>query len=120
MAKKIHDIEITRSETYDNDIELTTDSENISLEGKTAKAQIRPEKESNELTAEFSCVVDAQKNTIHLSLTSEQTTAIQPGTYAYDVFLLGERFSKCYLGGKFIVDGRSTIIEEESSAEEEN
>ena len=110
-----YDIEITRGETYDNDIEIeTAKGDAIDLTGKTAKAQIRPKEESDELSAEFYCTVNASENTIHLALTSQQTTSLQPGTYSYDVFLLGTGFRKCYIGGRFIVRGRTTIIEDET------
>lgn len=111
MAMYPYDIEIVRGETYDNDIDFSDSS--ISLEGKTAKSQVRPKLESDVLLAEMTCNVDSETNTIHLNLTSAQTSALQPGTYAYDVFLIGTGFRKCYVGGQFIVRGRSTIVEEE-------
>ncbi len=113
MARKDYDIEIVRGETYDNDIEFDAENGIVSLEGKTAKAQIRPKEESDELIADMFCSVDASKNIIHVSLNSAQTTAMRPGKYSYDVFLIGNGFRKCYLGGQFIVRGRTTVVEDE-------
>ena len=111
MAMYQYDIQITRGDTFDKDIEFEDNT--ISLSGKSAKSQVRPKLESDVLLAEMYCNVDSTKNNIHLSLTSQQTSNLQPGTYAYDVFLLGTGFRKCYIGGKFIVEGRATIVEDE-------
>lgn len=112
--RRNYDIEIVRGETYDNEIEFSVENGNVSLSGKSAKAQVRPEEESPDLLAEFECAVDVDQNTITIRLDSAQTVELQPGNYAYDVWLIGTGFRKCYLGGKFIVRGRTTIIEDET------
>jgi len=107
-----YDIEIVKGETYDNDIDF--EDKTISLEGKTAKSQVRPKFESDELLAEMQCVVNTEENMIHISLSSAQTSALQPGVYVYDVWVIGTGFRKCYIGGKFIVTGRSTVVPEDN------
>lgn len=104
MAKYIYDIEITRGETFDRSIEF----EAMDLTGKTGKAQVRPEPGSDTLSAEFGCSIDYGKSTLRLTLTSDQTNAMVPGTYAYDVWLIGADFSRPYIAGKFIVSEHVT------------
>ena len=113
MGRCIYDIEIIRGETFETDIEVTAEGKAMSLYGKTAIGQIRPKEESEELSAEFACTINTAKSTITISLTSAQTTSLKPGTYSYDIFLVGQNFRKCYIGGKFIVGKRTTIVPEE-------
>lgn len=108
MAKYIHDFEITRGETFGREIVFDSD-----LTGFTGKAQVRPEPGSETLLAEFGCSIDYGKSTLRLTLTSAQTNAMEPGTYAYDVWLVGTDYRKPYVAGKFIVTEHVTDFEEE-------
>lgn len=106
-----YDIEIVKGETFDKDIDFTDST--ISLDGKTAKSQVRKNDETDELLAEMQSVVNTSTNTIHISLTSTQTAALDLGTYAYDVWLIGQGFRRCYVGGKFVVSKRVTVVSAE-------
>ena len=82
----------------------------IPLIGKTAQGEIRPKAGSDELTASFACSVDAVNGILTISLTSTQTAAMSPGTYAYDVALIDGENVDYWLGGSFTVKERVTEV----------
>ncbi len=105
MAKYIHDITITRGESFGREIIF----ENMDLTGLTAKAQVRPAPGSEDLLAEFGCDIDYSRGAVRLTLTPAQTGPMAPGKHAYDVWLLGGAdVRRCYLAGRFIVLERVT------------
>ena len=111
-----YNIEIVRGETYDKDIEFDTENSTVSLEGKSAKGQVRPKKGDDTLSADFYCTVS--DDAIHINLSSDKTEALKAGEYEYDVWLIGTGFRKCYIGGKFIVHERVTVIDNDTDTKQ--
>lgn len=103
-----YDIKIKRGESFTKDIIF---DKPLMLVDRVAQAQIRKNKEDNVKIADFSCRVVQASGLVQISLTGEQTLAMEVGTYEYDVFLLGAGYRQCIIGGKFIVDGRATFYD---------
>ena len=79
------------------------------LDGWTAKAEIRPEENSSELSAEIHANVTGSEGMISLALTPEQTSELLQGVYYYDLQTTDENGTvKYWLYGRFIVRGRVT------------
>ena len=103
-----YDFSVRNRETFEKTILLEDDDgQKIDLSGKSAAAQVRPEPGSSILTASMSCTLDTQEGSVTMLLTSDQTAAIAPGKYAYDLCLIEaigtETVRKYILGGVFAV-----------------
>ncbi|MBQ6503084.1 MAG: hypothetical protein IJI57_04125 [Flexilinea sp.] len=104
----LYDMEVHQFETFSQQINLVTiDGEVINLQGKTARAQVRPAPNSTTLAETMSCSVTPGKGIILFSLSSTQTGAIPVGDYFYDVCIEetvgGSIIRKYLIGGKFKV-----------------
>lgn len=85
------------------------------LTGKQARAQIRPEKGSDELYAEIDCQIldqtkDDERGKIALFLTWEQTRDIPAGQWVWDMQLANEDGTKVKtrLAGRVVVEAQVT------------
>ena len=104
-----YDIFIYRGTTWKKDARYTIDGEPRDLTGYTVRAQIRPEDNSPILTASILCEVTPAEGLIEMSLSPEQTAAIAPDTYFWDLKLIDEAgASDVDIYGRCIVDGRVT------------
>lgn len=103
------DLRCYKGQTYSQNFYFSQNDEPISLEGLTAKSQIRPSENSKNLTAEFMCAIDVINGSLNLSLPASVTSQINTGTYAWDLKMENERGDVSYwIAGKFIVTGRVT------------
>lgn len=98
------DFKIKRGETFIKDIYFKTNDEPVDLTGYSAKSEIRPSLESDELIAEFTCEVQPIKGAVHMELSKEQTSQIPAGIYFYDLCLSKDGINTYYLQGRFIVN----------------
>ena len=79
------------------------------LVGWTAKAEIRPEENSPELSAEIHANVTGSEGMISLALTPEQTSELMQGVYHWDYKTIDDKGTvKYWMFGRFIVRGRVT------------
>ena len=79
------------------------------LTGWTAKAEIRPSDNSPVLTAEMVVNVTEAEGMISLALTAEQTAAIKPGVYYWDLRTeKPNEIPNYWMRGQFLVSGRVT------------
>lgn len=98
-----------RGQTWDQNIYLMDADDNvIDLTGATVKAQVRPQKNTEILTAEMTCTVTAAEGKITLGIDAATTAEIQNGIYEYDVKVTQNNVVTYYVFGKFIVKGRVT------------
>ena len=80
------------------------------MTGWTAKAEIRPAENSDTLSAEIHVGVTEIEGMISLGLLPEQTAALWPDVYAWDLYTIEPNGEKKYwMKGKFYVDGRVTV-----------
>jgi hypothetical protein len=78
-------IVIDQGTTFDTSVSLTDENgDALDLSGYSANAQIRKWYSSTNSTA-FSTALST--GTISLSLTSTQTSALEPGRYVYDIII---------------------------------
>ena len=101
MFKK--DFTVKRGETFSKDIYFKSNNEVYKLTEYTAKSQIRPSVESEDLIAELQCTIIPEKGMVHLELSKEETYNISAGTYYYDLCLTKGQINTYFLQGKFIV-----------------
>ena len=104
-----YDIEIYRGATSKKDARYKINDSPVDLTDYTVRAQIRPQENSETLTAEITCEVTAEQGLIEMSLGPEETVAIAPGTYFWDLKITdeaGEADVDIY--GKAVVKGRVT------------
>lgn len=81
----------------------------LDMTGWTAKVHIRPDQNSETLSAEMIVVITAGSGMISLTLTPDQTADLLPGTYWYDLQTIdGAGIVKYWLQGQFVVKGRVT------------
>ena len=110
-----HNLYTKMGGTFAFDFSITVNGEPYSLSEQEVQAQVRPFKNSPTLIAEMNTFVNSETGLISLSLTAEETVAINPGTYWYDVALVDRRSEvptvDYWLEGKFIVNGRVTEVE---------
>lgn len=86
MATKAN-LKIDQGTDYVTSVNLTDDDgDPISLSGYTGAGQIRKYYTSTN-AVDFSVSVDANTGVVTLTLTSEQTNAMEAGRYVYDVEL---------------------------------
>lgn len=98
------DFKIKRGETFIKDINFKVKDEPFDLTGYTAKSEIRPSLESNELIAEITCDINPIKGRVQMQLSKEQTSQIPAGKYFYDLCLTKDNINTYYLQGRFIVN----------------
>ena len=65
----------------------TSDESEFDLTGYTAAAHMKRSHRAASITETFTCVVDSPRGVITISLTDEQTAAIKPGRYVFDIVL---------------------------------
>ena len=105
------DLRCYRGQTWRQIMYITdSDDEPIDLTGVTVTAQIRPEANSQTITAEMTCTVSAAEGKVTLSISASDTAAIAPNRYVYDVkFTDSNNEVQYYICGNFIVRGRVTV-----------
>lgn len=75
----------------------------IDLTGAIGRSQIRRAPGAEELIEEFVVTVDGAAGKVTLGMTGAESGLIDPGTYAWDLFLEQGGVSTCYVGGAFLV-----------------
>ena len=77
------------------------------MTGYTAVAEIRPSENSPVLTADLHAEVTGVEGLVSLALTPEQTAAVKPGFYVYDVKTVSPTGKTRYwMKGQFLFVGR--------------
>ena len=104
-----HDLHCYKGQTYKQNLYFKSKGVPVDLTGVTAKAQIRPEENSETLTAAFSVMVTGADGKISLGLTDEVTAALRDGVYFWDLKISGAQGVRYWIRGKFIVEGRVTV-----------
>lgn len=109
-----HERAIPRGTTFSNSFkDITTGGVILNLTGAVVTCEFRPEKErtSTPMTA-LTVVVDvgdqAYLSRITISLTAAQTGAITPNKGFYDIKVLMNGVTTCYISGKFEFEGSVT------------
>lgn len=97
------DFTVKRGETFSKDIYFKSNNNPYNLEEYTAKSQIRPSVESEELIAEIECSIDSNRGIVHLELSKNVTYNIPAGNYFYDLCLTKDDINTYYLQGRFII-----------------
>jgi hypothetical protein len=104
MSAGVYDLNIDQGSDYTLDIALKTDNVATDLTNYSARAQIRPQKNSAELTASFTCTIEdpATEGKIKLELPNAVSKDIAAGTYYYDleIYLPNDSFVKRVVQGK--------------------
>lgn len=86
MATKAH-LVIDQGTSFENELNLTDENgDPINLIGYSATSMIRKWYTSSNYTA-FTCELDTSAGVVILSLSPQQTAALTPGRYVYDVIL---------------------------------
>lgn len=107
------DLYCYRGQDWNQNLRIRIKSGNIRtiypLDGYTAAVQIRPEENSDELSAEMICNITVAEGMISLALLQDQTADLMPGAYYYDLKTVsGAGRNRYWMKGRFIVDGRVT------------
>jgi hypothetical protein len=98
-----------KGQTFNQNLYFKHSGEIIDLTGKTAKAQIRHFKNDPDLAAEFRAVVYPEYGKVALNLSADETAALMPGIYVYDLKMTDENdIVKYWVEGTFSVRGRVT------------
>ena len=98
------DFTVKRGETFSKDIYFkNNDNSPHDLTDYTAKSQIRPSVESEELIAEIDCSIIPEEGIVHLELSKDTTYNIPAGNYFYDLCLTKDEVNTYYLQGRFII-----------------
>lgn len=98
------DFTVKRGETFSKDIYFKdNNNQSVDLSEYTAKSQIRPSVENQQLIAEIECTVLGEEGIVHLELSKNITYNIPAGNYFYDLYLAKEETITYYLQGRFIV-----------------
>ena len=80
------------------------------MTGYTAKAEIRPAENSPHLSADLHAEVTEVEGMVSLALTEEQSAALTPGVYSWDLKTISPTGKvKYWLRGKFNIIGRTTV-----------
>ena len=109
MIPAEHDLYCYRGQTYSQGFRLERNKQPIDLTGVAVKSHIRPAENSGTLIAEFTAVVSGPEGRITLNLTAEQTAALTPGVYEWDLQATDNATVKYWVRGKFVVEGRVTV-----------
>lgn len=99
----IKDFTVKRGETFTKDIYFKIKGKPYNLAGYTAKSQIRPFVESEQLITEIDCAILPEQGIVHLELPKEITYNIPAGTYYYDLCLTKDEVNIYYLQGSFTI-----------------
>lgn len=114
MIPADHDIVIHRDRDYSKGFVLKDSDEIIiNLTGYSARAEIRPTKDSTTLTIAFTCTITPASGRIDIELTDVQTLSLTVGKYWWDLVLTdssGKRQS--YVEGTAFV--KATVTREEA------
>ena len=110
MAAGVYNIIVEQGSTFAQKITLKVDGEPKDLTGYSARAQMRPKKTSDTLTAEFTCTVAPSQGQLIMELSPAQTEVITPGRYYYDVELYtsGDAIVSRILQGEVTVSAEVT------------
>lgn len=109
MKPAEHTLYCYKGQTYSQNCYFKQQGQPIDLTGITFRSQIRPEENSQTLTAEFAILMDAEAGKVSLNLTDAQTAALCDGVYFWDMKAVdGADIVKYWVRGKFIVSGRVT------------
>ena len=103
-----YDFTIIQGESFSRDIYFKTGKNIYSLDGYSAKSQIRPYVGSKELTAEFTCTVYPEKGYVRMELSSQETNLIPYGIYSYDLILYKNGENIYHIGGKVFIQKHVT------------
>lgn len=104
-----HDLYCYRGQSWKKSLYFEIGDQPLDLSGMVAKAQIRPTENNAILTAEINCSIYEGEGKMVLSLSSDDTAKITPGTYCYDVQVTDDSGDVTYyIYGKFIMKGRVT------------
>lgn len=104
-------ITIYQGDTYIHDVTLN-DSSNaaIDITNRTYSAQIRPFRGSSDLIASFTTeIISASEGQMRFSLTPEQTSNIEIGTYIYDLQQIESGIVLTLMAGKVTVVGQVSV-----------
>ena len=107
-----YDLVVYKGQTYDQNIWFRHKSTKtpVSLDGVTAKAQIRPSQNSPKLSAEIVTTVYPDEGKINILLDADTTEAMAPGFYEWDLRTEDENdIVKYFFAGKVVVTGRVTV-----------
>lgn len=102
------DLYCYRGQTYEQNFRFKSNGTPIDLTGAIARAQVKPTENTKALIAEFDVTVTGDEGKITLALSNEITEGLRPGTYRYDLKVVGNERVKYWICGKFIVSGRVT------------
>lgn len=102
------DLHCYRGQTYEQNFIFKSGGNPLDLTGAIATAQIKPNENTKALVAEFDVTVTGDEGKVTLALSNEITEEIRPGTYRYDLRIIGNERVKYWVCGKFIVSGRVT------------
>ncbi|MBP5461581.1 MAG: hypothetical protein J6Y20_05585 [Lachnospiraceae bacterium] len=98
-----------KGQTFIQNLYFKHNGEAIDLTGKTARAQIRHYKNDPDLAAEFRVVIYPEYGKVALNLSADETAALMPGIYCYDMKMTDENdIVKYWIEGTFHVKGRVT------------
>lgn len=112
MVPARHDLTVYRDRDYSR-VFVFQDSDGviIDLTGYSAKAQIRPEKDSSTLTESFGIDLDGSAGKITISLTDEQTLALASGKFWWDLALTDPSgLRQSYVEGSVFVKATVTRV----------
>ena len=110
MIKPVrHDLICYKGQTFLQPIYYKQNKQAWPLTGMTAKAEIRPSDNSQKLVKEIGCTVYASDGLIQLYLNADETAALKPDFYVWDLKTTDEHDNVIYwLKGQFVVTGRVT------------
>ena len=110
MKPAEHTLYCYKGQTYSQSGYFKENGQPIDLTGLTARAQIRPLENDEELIADFDVSVVGSEGKVTLRLSDEVTAEICPGAYFWDLRMEDQQGEVAYyIKGKFIVSGRVTI-----------
>ena len=102
---EFYDLNVKRGETFRQVLLFKeADGSARDLTGCEGFCQVRPEPESEVLIASMGVAIEGTEGRVTLSLSSEITSELETGVYAYDLALLEtDGRLRYYVGGKFTV-----------------
>lgn len=110
------DIIVRQSATFNDTLQcLDADGAGALLEGCGARMQVRSSAGAPALltlttAAAGGLVLDAEASTIARTVTDEQTSALWPGSWSYDLFVTWpDGHADCIAVGDFVVEARITL-----------
>lgn len=105
-----YNLSVYKNATYEKVFVCTnSDGTVFDFTDLTVESEIRPINNSETLLAAFDCDTNVETGTVTLSLTAEQTEAMNPGSYVWDLKLTNNEGIQAYLlYGNVTVWGRVT------------